>query len=235
MTGTIINIATVIIGGTLGTILGEKLPPRIRHIVMQGVGLVTLALGMSMALTTRNFLLVLGSILIGGILGEWWQLEERLEGAGKWLEARASRAPFLAWGEFTRGFVTASLVFCVGPMAVLGSIQDGLSGDYNLLAVKSVLDGFASLAFAASMGMGVTFAAITVLLYQGGLTLGASLLQTILTEAMVREMTATGGVIILGIGFLLLEIKRVSVANFLPALAVAPLLMALWEQWGPKM
>lgn len=235
MTGTLINVATVITGGTLGTVLGERLPPRIRHIVMQGVGLTTLVVGMSMAITTSNFLLVLGSILIGGILGEWWRLEEQLDGAGKWLEAKASRFPFLAQGEFTRGFVTASLVFCVGPMTVLGSIQDGLSSDYTLLAIKSVLDGFSSLAFAASMGMGVTFAAVTVLLYQGALTLGASLFQTILTEAMIREMTATGGVIILGIGLLLLEIKRVRVANFLPALIVAPLLVALWERWGPTL
>jgi len=232
MTGTIINAATVVAGGTLGTFLGERLPPRIRHIVMQGVGLVTLAVGMSMALSTKNFLLVLGSILIGGILGEWWRLEERLDRAGRWLEAKAARFSFLARGEFTKGFVTASLVFCVGPMTVLGSIQDGLSGDYTLLAIKSVLDGFSSLAFAASMGMGVTFAAITVLLYQGILTLGASLFQAFLTDAMITEMTATGGVIILGIGLLLLGIKRVKVANFLPALAIAPLLVTLWAWLG---
>ncbi|GAG06024.1 unnamed protein product [marine sediment metagenome] len=194
----------------------------------------TLAVGMSMAITTKSFVLVLVSIIIGGILGEWWRLEERLDGAGKWLETKASRFPFLARGEFTKGFVTASLVFCVGPMTVLGSIQDGLSGDHTLLAVKSVLDGFSSLVFAASMGMGATFAAITVLVYQGILTLGASLFQTILTDAMITEMTATGGVMILGIGLLLLEIKRVRVANFLPALAVIPLLVALWENWGPR-
>jgi len=234
MTGTAINVATVVAGGTLGTFLGERLPPRIRHIVMQGVGLVTLAVGMSMALSTKNFLLMLGSILIGGMLGEWWQLEEHLDKAGKWLETQAARSPFLARGEFTKGFITASLVFCVGPMTILGSIQDGLSGDYTLLAIKSVLDGFSSLAFAASMGMGVTFAAITVLLYQGILTLGASLFQAILTDAMITEMTATGGIIILGIGLLLLEIKRVRIANFLPALAIAPLLVALWAKWGPQ-
>ena len=228
-----INVITVVAGGTLGALLGERLPSRIRHIIMQGVGLVTLAVGMSMALTTNNFVLVLVSIVIGGILGEWWRLEERLDGAGEWLEAKASRFPFLARGEFTKGFVTASLVFCVGPMTVLGSIQDGLSGDYTLLAVKSVLDGFSSLAFAASMGMGATFSAITVLVYQGILTLGASLFENILTDAMITEMTATGGVMILGIGLLLLEIKRIRVANFLPTLAIAPLLVALWERWGP--
>ena len=228
-----INVITVVAGGTLGALLGERLPSRIRHIIMQGVGLVTLAVGMSMAITTNNFVLVLVSIVIGGILGEWWRLEERLDGAGEWLEAKASRFPFLARGEFTKGFVTASLVFCVGPMTVLGSIQDGLSGDYTLLAVKSVLDGFSSLAFAASMGMGATFSAVTVLVYQGILTLGASLFQTVLSDAMITEMTATGGVMILGIGLLLLEIKRIRVANFLPTLAIAPLLVALWERWGP--
>ena len=233
MTGTVINVITVIAGGTLGTLLGERLPSRIRHIVMQGVGLVTLALGMSMAITTENFLLVLLSIVLGGMLGEWWRLEERLDGAGEWLEAKASRVPFLARGDFTKGFVTASLVFCVGPMTILGSFQDGLSGDYTLLAVKSVLDGFSALAFAASMGMGTTFSALTVLVYQGALTLGASLFQNILTDAMITEMTATGGVMILGIGLLLLEIKRVRVANFLPALAIVPLLVALWGKWGP--
>jgi hypothetical protein len=119
-------------------------------------------------------------------------------------------------------------------MTVLGSIQDGLTGDYHLLAIKSVLDGFAGLAFAATMGMGVTFAAVSVLLYQGALTLGASLFQEILTDAMVIEMTAAGGVIIMGIGLMLLEIKRVKVANFLPALAIAPLLVTLWERWGPQ-
>ncbi len=233
MTGTIINVITVIAGGTLGTLLGERMPPRIRQIVMQGVGLVTLAVGMSMAITTKNFLLVLLSIVLGGILGEWWGLEERLDEAGKWLETRAARFPFLAQGEFTKGFVTASLVFCVGPMTILGSIQDGLSGDYTLLTIKSVLDGFSALAFAASMGMGATFSAVTVLVYQGVLTLGASLFQNVLTDTIVTEMTATGGVMILGIGLLLLEIRRVRVANFLPALAIVPLLVTLWEMWGP--
>ena len=232
MTGTVINVSTIIAGGTLGTLLGERLPARIRGIVMQGVGLVTLAVGVSMAITTENFLLVLISIVIGGMLGEWWRLEERLDRAGKWLEGKASRFPLLARGEFIKGFVTASLVFCVGPMTILGSFQDGLSGDYTLLAIKSVLDGFSALAFAASMGMGTTFSAITVLVYQGVLTLGASLFQTVLTDPMITEMTATGGVMILGIGLLLLEIKRVRVASFLPALAIVPLLVALWEKWG---
>jgi len=235
MTGTLLNVVAVLLGGTLGALLGDRLPERIRQIVMQGVGLVTLVVGMSMALGTNNVLLVLGSVCIGGILGEWWRIEDRLETAGRWLEARASRVPFLARGNFVRGFVTASLVFCVGPMTILGSIQDGLSGDYTLLALKSVLDGFAGLAFAASLGMGVTFSAVTVLLFQGALSLGAAPFQAILTESMITEMSAAGGVIILGIGLLLLEIKRVKVGSFLPALFVAPLLTVLWERWGPAL
>jgi len=232
MTGTFINVLTVVLGGSLGSLLGERLPPRIREIVVQGIGLVVLAVGMDMALSSNNFLLVLGSVLVGGILGEWWQLQRRLDDAGRWLESKAERFPFLTRGEFTKGFVMASLVFCAGPMTVLGSIQDGLSGDYTLLAIKSVLDGFSSLAFAAAMGMGVTFAAITVLVVQGTLTLGASLFEGLLTEAMITELTATGGVVMLGIGLLMLEVKRIKVANFLPALVVAPLLVALWECLG---
>jgi len=232
MTGTFINTLTVVLGGSLGSLLGERLPPRVREIVVQGIGLVVLAVGMDMALSSNNFLLVLGSILVGGILGEWWQLQRRLDDAGRWLESKAERFPFLTRGEFTKGFVMASLVFCAGPMTVLGSIQDGLSGDYTLLAIKSVLDGFSSLAFAAAMGMGVTFAAITVLVVQGTLTLGASLFEGLLTEAMITELTATGGVVMLGIGLLMLEVKRIKVANFLPALVVAPLLVALWECLG---
>jgi uncharacterized protein len=132
----------------------------------------------------------------------------------------------------SKGFVTASLLFCVGPMTILGSIQDGLSGDYTLLATKSILDGFASLALAASMGWGVLFAALTVLVYQGGLTLGSGLVKTLLTEPMVAEMTATGGTLILAIGLNLLDLTAIRVANFLPALIVAPILVELLQLFG---
>ncbi|HXF70615.1 MAG TPA: DUF554 domain-containing protein, partial [Thermoflexus sp.] len=152
--------------------------------------------------------------------------EERLQALGRWLETRVTGSS----GEgstFVKGFVTASLVFCVGPMTILGSIQDGLTGNYTLLAIKATLDGFASLAFSASLGIGVMFAALTVLIYQGSLTLGAGLAKAFLTEAMITEMTAVGGAMILGIGLLLLDLKRVRVASFLPGLLIAPLLVAL--------
>ena len=224
LTGTLINTAAVLAGAGVGTFLGDKLPGRVRQTVIYGIGLITLVLGMQMALTTGNILVVLLSVMFGGILGEWWNIEERLNSLGRSFEKAASRYPVLTRGDFTKGFVTASLVFCVGPMTFLGSLQDGLTGNYRLLAIKSVLDGFAGLAFAASLGFGVAFAALTVLLFQGGLTLGAGFMQYLLTEPMMVEMTATGGVMILGIGLVLLEIKKVKVANYLPAIVIAPLL-----------
>jgi uncharacterized membrane protein YqgA involved in biofilm formation len=232
MTGTLINVATVLAGGTLGTVMGNRLPDKTRETVMNGLGLVTITVGLSMALKTQNVLIVMFSVLFGGILGEWWGIEAALEGAGAALQRRFGSLDQSAGHaspsvpRFIQGFVTASLVFCVGPMTVLGSIQDGLSGDYQLLAIKSMLDGFAALAFASSLGVGVLFSAVTVLVYQGALTLTAGLAQRLLTEPMITEMTATGGVLIMGIGLILLDLKRVRVGNFLPALVIAPIIVA---------
>ncbi|SNB68578.1 DUF554 domain-containing protein [Thermoflexus hugenholtzii] len=226
MVGTLINVATVVAGSGAGLLVGSRLPERIRQTVLSGLGLITLVIGMSMALQTRNPLLMLASLLLGGVIGELLGLEERLQALGRYLETRVSGHS----GEgsaFVKGFVTASLVFCVGPMTILGSIQDGLTGNYTLLAIKATLDGFASLAFSASLGIGVMFAALTVLIYQGALTLGAGLVKAVLTEAMITEMTAVGGTMILGIGLLLLDLKRVRVASFLPGLFIAPILVAL--------
>lgn len=225
MTGTLVNTATVLAGGLLGTLLGSGLSERIRGTVMTGMSLVVIALGIKMTLETSNILIVLGSVTIGSVLGEVLHLQRRLDSLGLWLEAVTSRFSFLSGGNFSQGFVTASLVFCVGPMTIMGSIQDGLSGDSSLLLVKSVLDGFAAIAFASVMGMGVTFSAITVLLVQGALTLGSSLLSNVLTRSMVSELTATGGVIMLGIAIHMLDLKRIRLANFLPALAIAPLIV----------
>lgn len=206
---------------------------------MHGLGLVTLLLGISMALTTKNVLLVLGSVLVGGLLGEWWAIEAKLEAVGARLERRFGglrgeemRGSNRSRSTFIQGFVTASLVFCVGPMTILGAIQDGLSGDYQLLAIKSMLDGFASLAFASTLGVGVVFAALTVLVYQGALSLSAGFAHGVLTDPMITEMTATGGVLIMGIGLVLLELKRVRVGNFLPAIVIAPLVVAVLQTLG---
>jgi uncharacterized protein len=228
MTGTLINTATVIVGSTVGTFLRSRFPDRVRQMVMWGVGLVSLVIGLQMSLSTKNILVVLGSLLTGGIIGELIGLEEGLKKVGDKLQAKLSTEKD---STFSKGFVTSSLLFCVGPMTILGSIQDGLSGDYTLLATKSILDGFASLALAASMGWGVLFAALTVLIYQGSLTLGAGLVQTLLTEPMVAEMTATGGTLILAIGLNLLDLTAIRVANFLPGLVVAPAAVGLIHLW----
>lgn len=225
MTGTLVNTATVLIGGVLGTLIGSGLSDKIRDTVMTGMSLVVIALGVKMALETSNILIVLGSITIGGILGEVMRLQKHLDSLGQWLEAAASKHPFLSRGSFSQGFVTASLLFCVGPMTILGSIQDGLSGDSSLLMVKSVLDGFAAVAFASVLGMGVTFSAVVVLVVQGSLTLGSSMFSQILSESMVSELTATGGVIMLGIAIHMLELKKIRLANFLPSLIIAPLIV----------
>lgn len=230
--GTILNTITVILGGSLGTLLGNRLPEKTRETVMHGLGLMTLVIGASMALQSQNILLVLGSVLSGGLLGEWWRIEERLENLGKLLEKRFSPSANPDTPSLSRGFVVASLVFCVGPMTILGSIQDGLTGDFTLLAIKSTLDGFASLALASTLGIGVALSSLTVLIYQGSLTLAAGVLDPLLSERMITEMTASGGVLILAIGFFLLGIVKIRIANFLPAIAIAPLLVALLGQMG---
>jgi uncharacterized membrane protein YqgA involved in biofilm formation len=228
MTGTMLNVITVLIGGLVGLLLGSRLPERLRHTVVAGLGLFTLAYGLSMFLDTQNSLIVLGSLLVGAILGEWWHIEDGLERLGAYLERTFLRGESEHQARFVRGFLTASLVFCVGPMTILGSIQDGLTGDYNLLAVKSVLDGFASLAFASTLGIGVLFSSLIILVYQGGLSLLAGQIESVVTPAMMTEMSAAGGVILMAIAFSsLLEIKKIRAGNFLPALLVAPLIVAI--------
>ena len=235
MTGTIINIIAVVVGGAVGSIMGTRLPQKVRDTVMSGLGLMTITLGMSMALQSKNLLIVMGSVLLGGVLGEWWRIEDGLEAVGHWLEARFGRPGDSAEGHsITRAFVTASLVFCVGPLTVVGSILDGLTGNYQPLALKSMLDGFAALAFSASLGPGVLFSTLTILVYQGGLSLVAHLLGTNLSGVSAQtpaviEMGATGGVLIMGIGLILLDLKRIRIGNFLPAIAIAPLVVVVLE------
>jgi uncharacterized membrane protein YqgA involved in biofilm formation len=228
MTGTILNVITVLVGGTLGLLFGARLPDRLKQTITAGLGLFTAAIGIKMFLGTQEALVVLGSLLIGALLGEWWKIEDRLEKLGAWLEKRFNRGGSESSSRFVRGFLTASLLYCIGPMTILGSIQDGLTGDYELLAVKSVLDGFASLAFASTLGIGVLFSSLVVFVFQGGISLTAGLLDAFLTGPMITEMTATGGVILLGLAFSsLLEIRKIRVGNYLPALFIAPLIV-----WG---
>ena len=234
MTGTLLNVAAILVGGTLGLLFGDRLPERIHKTVVAGLGLFVLAFGLYDFLKTQNPLIVLGGLLIGGLLGEWARLEDGLRRLGELLEKRfAGREA--GSGRFVRGFLAASLVFCVGPIAILGSIQDGMTGDYKMLAIKSVLDGFASLAFASSLGVGVLFSAGMILVYQGSISLLAAQLNALVTPAMTAEMTAAGGVMLIGIAISsLLEIKPIRVASFLPALLITPLIVAVLAVLGIK-
>jgi len=234
MTGTIINVVAILVGGILGLFLGSRLPERVRQTVVAGLGLFTLAFGFKLFMGTNNALAVLGALLIGVLLGEWMQIDLGLQRLGAWLETRFSRKNS---GEpdsrFVRGFVTASLVFCVGPMAILGAIQDGLAGDFQTLVVKSILDGFGALAFASSLGIGVLFSAGIVLIYQGAISLLAVQVQSVVTDAMMVEMSAVGGILLLAIAISsLLEIKKLRTGNFLPALLIAPLMVILMQWLG---
>jgi len=234
MVGTLVNVATILVGGFLGLFLGSRLPERVRQTVIAGLGLFTLAYGLKLFLSTQNALAVLGSLLIGVLLGEWMQIDRALQQLGIWLESRFAKTDVdPSDNRFVRGFVTASLVFCVGPMAILGSIQDGLTGEYQTLIVKAVLDGFGALAFASSLGVGVLFSAGIVLFYQGLISLLAVQVQSFVTDAMMVEMNATGGVLLLAIALSsLLEIKKLRTGNFLPALVIAPFMVLLMKWLG---
>ena len=228
MIGTFINIAAILVGGSLGLLFGGRLPERLKVTVIAGMGLFTAVTGIKMFLDTQNSLVVLGGLVIGALLGEWWKIEDGLQRLGELLEKRFNRpnGELTPSSNFVRGFMTASLLFCIGPIAILGSIQAGLTGDINLIVIKSVLDGFASMAFASTLGVGVLFSAAMILIYQGTITLLAAQLNAIVTKPMMAELTATGGVLLLGVAFSsLLEIKKIRVGNLLPALVVAPLIV----------
>ena len=223
LSGTLLNAATVLIGGLLGTALGDRLPATLRETVVRGVGLFTLAMGVKFAIDTSNLLFMLGAMLLGGIVGSLLGVDARLNRLGESLQRRFARGSTSTVAE---GFVTAAIVFCVGPLTFLGSIQNGLSGDPSLLSVKSVLDGFTAIALAATLGWGVLLTIPLILIYQGGLALGASLFVGLLTDLQLREMSAVGGLLIIGVGLKLLSIRDVKVADFLPAIIVSPLVVA---------
>lgn len=219
MLGTIVNTIAIVFGGLLGLLFGQALPDKIKRTVIQGIGLVVLLIGGSMALQTKNSLVVIASLVLGGIIGESIDIELRLQHLGQWLERK-----FAKNGQgtgFTKAFVTASLIYCVGAMAIMGSLESGLRGNHNILFAKSMLDGISAIVFASSMGIGVLVSAIPVLVYQGAITLAAVFLQGVLSPQVIAEMGATGGLLIVGIGFNILEIKEIKVGNLLPAIFIA--------------
>lgn len=238
--GTVLNVVAILIGAGLGVLIGHRLPERTRRTVTDALGLVTLVIGglNIAALTDEDYiaavggggtlLVVLGALLIGGIGGSLLRIEDRLESFGAWLQGRFTRGEATeSRAKFVEGFVDASLVFCIGPLAVLGSLSDGLGRGIDQLALKSTLDGFASLAFAASLGWGVAASAISVGIWQGLLTILGAVLGTFMSAALIASLTATGGVLLLGVGLRLLNIRQVPVGDLLPALLMAPLITAV--------
>jgi len=227
LTGTLINVGTVLLGTLVGVLLGPHLPEGLHQRVMAGLGLLTILIGIDLGLALREVspVFVLVGVLAGGIAGELLGIERRLERLGDRIQAAVSRG---GPSRVSEGFVTASLLFCVGPLTVVGAIQDGLTGDFQALLTKSLLDGFAAIALAATLGWGVGIAAGTVLVVQGGIALGAGLFDDVLVGEALDALTAAGGLLILGIGLKLLGVADVKVGNFLPALVFAPALALIF-------
>ncbi|MCW2772850.1 MAG: hypothetical protein JWN91_1176 [Nocardioides sp.] len=236
--GTLVNVATVLVGATLGVLLGNRLPTRTRDVVTDALGLVTLLIAGTSAMAVLDddladkvgdsapMLIVLGSLLAGGIVGSLLRLESRVESFGGWLQGRLSGgADSAERHRFVEGFVISSLVFCTGPLTILGSLNDGLGNGADQLFLKAALDGFAAIAFAASFGWGVAASALTVIVVQGSLTLLGLALGDVLPDAHLAAITATGGLLLVGVALRLLRVREIPVADLLPALLVAPILV----------
>jgi uncharacterized protein len=238
--GTLLNVATVLAGATVGVLLGHRLPQRTRDVVTDSLGLVTLLIAAFAAFAVRDqalisavgdsapILIILTALVLGSVVGSLLRLETRLEGIGHVLQRRlAAGSASAERRRFVEGFVSASLVFCVGPLTVLGSISDGLGRGSDQLALKAALDGFAAIAFATSFGWGVAASALAVLVIQGGLTLVGAVAGEFMTEAQISALTATGGLLLVGVALRLLRIKQLPVGDLLPALVAAPLVTAV--------
>jgi uncharacterized membrane protein YqgA involved in biofilm formation len=221
--GTIINAMAILVGGTLGLLFRKRFPERIAQTTLQVLGLFTLVVGLSMAIQGHELILVLVSLAVGAILGEWINIEDRLERLGVWLEKKLQ----ITEGSPAKGFIYASLLFCVGSMAIVGSITDGLKGDHSILITKAMMDGIISIPFAAGMGYGVLGSSVPILLYQGSLTLLAWKLQSVFTPEMIRELTSVGGIIVMGIGINILGLQKIRVGNWIPALVFIVVILYL--------
>ncbi|HAQ60706.1 TPA: DUF554 domain-containing protein [Candidatus Delongbacteria bacterium] len=219
MLGTIVNTGAVVGGALIGVLIHSRMPERITKTTFQGIGLFTLYIGFSMAMKTENVLIMVFSIVLGAISGELLDIEKRMEKVSDWLKKKVGSKN----DKFTEGFVTAFMLFCMGSMTILGSIEEGLGGKPTLLLAKSFLDGFGAIALASTLGIGVLFSAVPLFVYQGGLTLSAGAIQGYLTDLMISEISAVGGLLLLGMGINILEIKKLKIMNLLPALVFAAL------------
>ena len=224
MWGTLVNAAVIIAGGLIGTVFNRSLPQRYLSIIFQGMGLFVVVLGVSMSIKMEHVLICVFSLLLGGLSGELLKIDKQLNTFGEWLKRN-----FRFKSErFTEGFVSASLIYCIGAMAVLGAIEEGAGNFPTILLTKSVMDGFSSIAFAAALGVGVIFSSIPVAVYQGIITLIAFLFADSLNMSIVNELSAVGGILIIGLGINILEIKDIKVVNLLPALVFVIVLMLIF-------
>lgn len=216
MIGVIVNVGAIIAGGSLGLVLKQGLPERVTKVIMQGIGLSVLVIGISGAIKTDNMLLLVMSLVIGGAIGALIKIDYNLERFGKYVESKFSENE----NGFAKGFVITTLIYCVGAMAIVGSIQAGVQGDNTTLFIKSILDGVTAIIFAATLGYGVLFSSIPVLIYQGLIVLLGIQLEPFITDPLLLELGAVGGVIIIGIGLTLLEIKKINLGDLLPAIFI---------------
>jgi uncharacterized protein len=220
MTGTLINALAIIVGGITGLFIHSRLPERFSRIVFHGIGLFTVFLGFSMALKTGNYLVMIFSIVLGSILGELIGIEMYVNQFSQWVKKLTGSSN----ARFSEGLLTAFLLFCMGSMTILGAFEEGFGNRPNLLFAKSVLDGFSSIALAAAMGAGVLFSVVPLIIYQGGLTLFAAQLGNLMSEPVINELTSVGGLLLIGLGLSILDIKKISILNMLPALVFAVIL-----------
>jgi len=221
--GTLINVAAVILGSLIGLMINQKLPRRIIVIIFQVMGLFTLFLGISMSLKTEHYLVVIGSLVTGAIIGEWIDLDKYMNTWSEMLKKKIK----MKNDKFSDGMITAFLLYCMGAMTILGAIEEGVEGSYDILLMKSLMDGISSIALASGLGIGVMFSAIPLLVYQGGLTLFSSFIGEHLTDVIVNDLSATGGILLIGLGINILEIKHLKILNMIPALVIVVILSYL--------
>lgn len=228
MIATFINAAAVVVGSLIGLLLNRRIGERLKEVVYAGIGVISLVIGFSMALEMQRVLYLALSIVAGGVLGTWWGIENGILRLGEFLRARFQKQG--SQGEFAYGFLSASVLFCVGAMTIVGSFQAGVDGDYELLLTKSIMDGTMAILLTAAMGIGVAFSALLILVYQGGLTLLAVFLRPHVSELMLSEISAVGGALIVMIGINLLGLKKIRTADFVPALLVV-IVFVLLDPW----
>ncbi len=221
--GTLINVAAVIAGSLIGLLINRKLPPRIITIIFQVMGIFTLVLGISMALKTEHYIVIIGSLVAGAVIGEWINLEKYMN---RWSESLKRRIR-IGNDKFSDGMITAFLLYCMGAMTILGAVEEGVEGSYEILLMKSLMDGVSSIALASGLGIGVMFSVVPLLVYQGGLTLFSSFIGDRFTEVIINDLSATGGILLIGLGINILEIKHLRILNMVPALVIVVIISYL--------